>query len=53
MLPEIITDDFLNGIQKKKETHKYYAKTVVHAEDMGVHVNGDKPEKISYMGTSN
>lgn len=46
MLPEIITDDFLNGIKNKKMSHKYYEKTVVHAEDMGVHVNGDKPEKL-------
>ena len=44
MLPEIINDDFLNSI--KKSPHKYYDKTVSHAEEMGVHVNGDLPEKL-------
>ena len=46
MLPEIIGDDFLNEISKKSNPHKYYEKTKSHAEEMGVHVNGDLPEKL-------
>ena len=46
-LPENITSAFLDEITKKgSHKHKYYDKTVEHAEEMGVHVDGDLPEKL-------
>jgi len=39
-------NDFLTEISQDKITHKYYDDTVEHAEEMGVHVEGFKPEKL-------
>ena len=38
--------DYLNGISELKIKHKYYDMTVRHAEDMGVHMEGEKPERL-------
>jgi hypothetical protein len=39
--------DYLNKLSAdKKARHKYYDKTVTHAEDMEVHVDGAKPTKL-------
>lgn len=41
-----ITKEYLDDIKKGTIRHSYYKKTVSHAEDMGVHVEGDKPVKL-------
>lgn len=48
-----ITDKYLNGIFKKQITHKFYKKTVDHAEDMGIHVEGETPEKLLNINRPN
>lgn len=45
MLPQI-TQEFLNEIYNKKIKHKFYDETVKHAEEMSVHVDGVKPERL-------
>ena len=42
----IINEDYLKAVSSKKIKHSYYDKTVDHAEQMGVHVDGEKPEKL-------
>jgi len=37
---------YLIGIGKKEIHHKYYHKTIAHAEEMGVHMEGDKPTRL-------
>ena len=40
-----VNKEYLDAVHKKG-IHKYWKKTVSHAEDMGVHVEGEKPEKL-------
>ena len=44
---------YLNGISNGTIRHKYYKKTVDHAEDMGIHVEGDKPTKLLNINRPN
>ena len=46
-------EKYLNGIAKGSIRHKYYKKTVSHAEDMGVHVEGETPEKLLNINRPN
>ncbi|MFY0654981.1 MAG: hypothetical protein JXQ96_23320 [Cyclobacteriaceae bacterium] len=45
-------DEYFKSISKNG-IHKYYKKTVDHAEEMGVHVEGDKPEKLLNINRPN
>lgn len=44
---------YLKAISKGTKRHKYYDKTVTHAEEMGVHVEGDTPEKLLNINRPN
>jgi hypothetical protein len=46
-------EKYLQGISKGSIRHKYYKKTVAHAEDMGVHVEGETPEKLLNINRPN
>ena len=46
-------EKYLNGIAKGSIRHKYYKKTVAHAEDMGIHVEGETPEKLLNINRPN
>lgn len=48
-----IEEAYLNGIYQGKIRHPFYNKTVSHAEDMGVHLKGDRPEKILSINRPN
>ena len=46
-------EKYLKGISSGTIRHTYYDKTVTHAEEMGVHVEGDKPEKLLNINRPN
>jgi hypothetical protein len=50
---EEISEKYLEGIYRGKITHRFYKKTVEHAEDMGVHVEGETPEKLLKINRPN
>lgn len=43
----------LNLLNQEKHTHKYYNICVEHAEDMSVHVDGEKPTKLLEINRPN
>lgn len=58
MLPEYGTDEFNKRLTEvlrsnSKERHDFYYETVEHAEAMGVHVEGLKPEKLLNINRPN
>jgi hypothetical protein len=46
-------DKYFSAVEKKQITHKYYKITVNHAEEMGVHVEGETPEKLLNINRPN
>ena len=48
-----ITQQYLKDVSSGKILHKYYKKTVDHAEEMGVHVEGETPEKLLNINRPN
>lgn len=50
-MPEV-NNKYLNEVSKKG-IHKYYERTVDHAIDMGVHVEGETPEKLLKINRPN
>ena len=48
-----ITNDYLTKISQKKIKHEYYDKTVSHAVDMGVHVEGESPDVLLNINRPN
>lgn len=48
-----LNKDYFNNIKQGKIRHTYYHKTVVHARDMGVHVEGETPEHLLNINRPN
>lgn len=48
-----INNAYLDAIKLGKIRHPFYDKTVTHAEEMGVHVEGETPEKLLNINRPN
>jgi hypothetical protein len=48
-----INAEYLDAIREGKHRHKYYQKTVDHARDMGVHVEGETPKHLLEINRPN
>jgi hypothetical protein len=48
-----INAEYLDAIREGKHRHKYYQKTVDHARDMGVHVEGEMPKHLLEINRPN
>lgn len=48
-----INKEYLDEVSKKRLHHKYYDKTVDHAKEMGVHVEGETPEALLKLNRPN